>query len=328
MAENEEPATLSERTDRGRDPLVFISHDSRDGDLAEAFANLIQNCSGGFVKSFRSSDRKGTEGIAYGTEWYREIMQQLSDATDVVALLTRRSIDRPWILYEVGVAKGKLDKPVLGLALGMPLSEASTGPFAAFQNCGDDVDSLTKLVKQLITGNGRGDPREEMMRQCVEEFRKKIPKLVAKDTEASKPSSPTDVLDFTARQFEEIKAGIKSIHSMLSGGARRQPGLARDPAGRMLVEALESRHASNWADAWKAQGPVPDMLNDLAIEVHWALSKGEETQIRLVVVKFCQAMAGGGAGWGSIASALLKSLKDSRIEFLGSQITDERLKGQ
>jgi hypothetical protein len=68
-------------------PLVFISHDSRDADLAEAFGNLLTDASGGILKSFRSSDRKGTAGIEYGQEWYRAIMQKLDDATAVVALL-------------------------------------------------------------------------------------------------------------------------------------------------------------------------------------------------------------------------------------------------
>ncbi len=75
-------------------PLVFISHDSRDADLAEAFSNLLTDASGGILKSFRSSDKKGTAGIEYGVEWYRAIMKKLDDATDVVALLTARSIDR------------------------------------------------------------------------------------------------------------------------------------------------------------------------------------------------------------------------------------------
>jgi len=129
--------------------LVFVSHDSRDADIAEAFANLLSDVSAGTLKSFRSSDKKGNTGIEFGAEWYTSIMSQLGDATDVVALLTARSIDRPWILYEAGVARGKLDTTVLGLALGVPLDKISTGPFGQFQNCGDDEDSLTKLVMQL-----------------------------------------------------------------------------------------------------------------------------------------------------------------------------------
>ena len=144
--------------------LVFISHDSRDADLAEAFANLLSDVSAGTLKSFRSSDKKGTSGIEFGTEWYTAIMSQLGDATDVVALLTQPSVDRPWILYEAGVAKGKLDTNVLGIALGVPLDKVSSGPFGQFQNCADDEDSLTKLVLQLIRRNPEAAPREEAVR--------------------------------------------------------------------------------------------------------------------------------------------------------------------
>ena len=101
--------------------LVFISHDSRDADVAEAFGNLLSDVSAGMLKSFRSSDKTGSSGIAYGVEWYAAIMSKLEDATDVVALLTKNSIERPWILYEAGVAKGKLNRNVLGIALGIPL---------------------------------------------------------------------------------------------------------------------------------------------------------------------------------------------------------------
>ena len=113
-------AVLEAKRATTENPLVFISHDSRDADLAEAFGNLLTDASGGILKSFRSSDRKGTAGIEYGQEWYRAIMQKLDDATDVVALLTTHSVNRPWILYEAGVAKGKLsaNDRVLGIALG------------------------------------------------------------------------------------------------------------------------------------------------------------------------------------------------------------------
>jgi hypothetical protein len=126
--------------------LVFISHDSRDAELAKAFSNLLTDVSAGILKSFRASDKKGTTGIPFGTEWYQEIMAQLSSASDVVALLTPQSIERPWILYEAGVAKGKLNTTVFGVALGASLSLVSTGPFSQFQNCGDDEDSLGNCI--------------------------------------------------------------------------------------------------------------------------------------------------------------------------------------
>src|ERR1017187_5862142 len=73
-------------------PLVFISHDSRDAELAEAFSKLLKSVSAGMLKSFRSSDRKGTEGIEFGDEWYKKLMSMLGDASDVVCLLTEQSL--------------------------------------------------------------------------------------------------------------------------------------------------------------------------------------------------------------------------------------------
>jgi len=130
-------------------PLVFISHDGRDAELAEAFSKLLKSVSAGMIKTFRSSDKKGTDGIDFGDEWYKRLMAKLQSTSDVVCLFTERSLDRPWILFEAGVAKGKLNTPVVGVALGVPLSRITAGPFYQFQNMDDSEGDLTKLVNQL-----------------------------------------------------------------------------------------------------------------------------------------------------------------------------------
>lgn len=194
-------------------PLVFISHDSRDADLAEAFSNLLTDASGGILKSFRSSAKTGTAGIEYGTEWYKAIMQKLDDATDVVALLTARSLNRPWILYETGVAKGKLsgDQRVLGIALGVTLDEAATGPFAQFQNSSDDEEALTGVALQLIQRHPQAAPREEAVRLQVQAFRKGIAEMLKerKKDGASTPKPPEETS--VAKFFEEIKVLVGAM---------------------------------------------------------------------------------------------------------------------
>jgi len=45
--------------------------------------------------------------------------------------LTKYSVDRPWILYEAGIAKSNLNT-ILGIAIGIPLTKANNGPFAQF----------------------------------------------------------------------------------------------------------------------------------------------------------------------------------------------------
>lgn len=196
-------------------PLVFISHDTRDADLAEAFSKLLSSVSAGVLKSFRSSDKRGNQGIAYGVEWYPEIMKKLNEASDVVALLTQHSVDRPWILYEAGVAKGKLDTPLLGIAIGIPLNKANNGPFAQFQNSGDDVDSLTKLVVQLVQRIPNAEPDREVIKMQVEAFKKKAGEILAKQPKEETPESEIMEDSTVAQLFEEIKIMFQDLPSRI-----------------------------------------------------------------------------------------------------------------
>ena len=89
MAEEskEKPSQPDAKPKTPSTPLVFISHDARDGELAEAFSKLLRSVTAGMLKSFRSSDKKGTEGIEFGDEWYKRLMKKLESASDVVCLL-------------------------------------------------------------------------------------------------------------------------------------------------------------------------------------------------------------------------------------------------
>jgi TIR domain len=234
--------------------LVFISHDSRDSDLAEAFANLLSDVSAGTLKSFRSSDKKGTSGIEFGTEWYTAIMSQLGDATDVVALLTQRSVDRPWILYEAGVAKGKLDTNVLGIAIGVPLDQVSSGPFGQFQNCDDDEDSLTRLVLQLIARNPDAAPRDEAVRMQVRVFQQKAQEIVKlKDKKLIATPSSSDESNI-AKLFEETKVMVRELPLRVEERVRnisRRPisKMGRRFHPRMIEELLRHPVADNSRDS-------------------------------------------------------------------------------
>ena len=214
MAEEKESKkeTVEEtKSSRSSKPLVFISHDTRDAELAEAFSKLLSSVSAGVLKSFRSSDKKGNQGIAYGVEWYPEIMKKLSDASDVVALLTKHSVDRPWILYEAGVAKGKLDTPLLGIAIGIPLNKANNGPFAQFQNSTDDVDALTKLVVQLVGRIPNAEPDKEVIKMQVETFKKKAEEIIA--IQPVEENSEGELMEDStvAKLFEEIKIMFQDL---------------------------------------------------------------------------------------------------------------------
>ncbi|MDB5159428.1 MAG: hypothetical protein JWR50_4135 [Mucilaginibacter sp.] len=198
-------------------PLVFISHDTRDAELAEEFSSLIKSASAGALKSFRSSDKKGTQGIEYGQEWYPTIMEKIKEATDVVCLLTQHSVDRPWILYEAGVAKGTLDKKVIGIALGIPFSNAISGPFALFQNNDGDAASITKLVIDLVMKVPGLDPDRSLVEMLVDKFVAKVTeitdKMKAAGGEVDQPATADQ--NSAAKLIEEVKIMFDNLPSRI-----------------------------------------------------------------------------------------------------------------
>lgn len=194
-------------------PLVFISHDSRDADLAEAFSKLIKTVSAGMLKSFRSSDKRGTEGIEFGDEWYKTLMSKLDIASDVVCLLTEHSLDRPWILYEAGVAKGKLGTPVHGVALGVPLSRVSAaGPFYQFQNSDDSEESLSKLILQLCRRIDGLEPDKDVVTNQIQAFKASVAEVL-KVLGSPKKVEKKEAVDegAVAKVLEEMKLIVREL---------------------------------------------------------------------------------------------------------------------
>jgi hypothetical protein len=198
-------------------PLIFISHDTRDAELADEFSSLLKSASAGALKSFVSSDKKGTRGIEYGLEWYPAIMDKIDEATEVVCLLTQRSVERPWILYEAGVAKGKLGKKVIGIAMGIQHSVAFTGPFAQFQNNDGSVDAISKLVLDLVRKVPGLDPDQKLVEQLVQGFHSKANEILAKSQKKPEKSPEAKDEKMVVKLFEEVKLMFESLPSRIEG---------------------------------------------------------------------------------------------------------------
>ncbi len=243
--------------------LVFISHDTRDAEIAEAFSTLLKRVSAGVLKSFRSSDKKGNQGIEYGVEWYPEIIKNIQGATDVVCLLTPNSVDRPWILFEAGMAKGKLNTPILGVALGLPLTKASSGPFAQFQNCSGDEDSLCKLVFQLVDRIPNSEPDEETIKFHVQKFITTIDEIFVKRKENPENESIAEYNENeTPKLFEEIKVMFQDLPSRIE--SRIDPEFRERKRRRrihpMLIEELIHMTPNPMVGMLMALGLIKDKM--------------------------------------------------------------------
>jgi len=120
-----------------------------------------------------------------------------------------------------GSTKGKLDTTVLGVALGVPPEQVSTGPFGQFQNCGDDEDSLTKLVMQLLQRNPDAAPREEAVRIQVNVFRNSVSSLLGDKGHRCTPSSSEDEETNIAKLFEEVKLMVMELPDRVRSASKR-----------------------------------------------------------------------------------------------------------
>jgi len=230
----------------------------------------------------------------YGVEWYPELMKKLSLASDVVCLLTQRSLDRPWILYEAGVAKGKLNTPVFGVALGIPLNRVSSGPFAQFENCDDEEESLTKLVMQLVGRIPNSEPDHDAIVMQVKEFKQKATKILKTLTDSKDKKEEKPVVDETsaAKLFEEIKIMFKDLpsrvegkltdaidpirrrrirrfHPMMFEDLMHMSDISRDPIGILLIVSL-FREDFPW-------------IYELGNEVYKAIKSGNRAEIERTI---------------------------------------------
>lgn len=127
------------------------------------------------------------------------------------------------------MAKGKLNTPILGVAIGIQLKDASTGPFAQFQNCSDDEDSLTKLVIQLVNRIPNSEPDNDTIKFQVGKFKQKIAEILKKigDSESKTSESKTDVSvneieNSSAKLFEEIKIMFQDLPSRIDRNSRSE----------------------------------------------------------------------------------------------------------
>lgn len=244
------------------------------------------------IKTFRSSDKKGTEGIDFGEEWYKRLMTQLQSTSDVVCLFTERSLDRPWILFEAGVAKGKLGTPVIGVALGVPLNRVSAGPFYQFMNMDDSEGDLIKLVNQLARRIPNLELDSDVVKTQVASFKETEAVLLKKF--ASGPSKPVvkeeSEESVVAKLSEEMKslpsrvaerlaeAGepfrrrrMRRFHPMMIEEILHVAGEPGDPVGILMAASL-IRDDLPW-------------LYELAMEVYRAAKDGDMEGIENEMVR-------------------------------------------
>lgn len=125
---------------------IFLSHASEDRDLAKALQNAIEEA---FPEAFNIFNAFEANSIAPSDDWLAKLRSAIHDSSYVLVLLTRNSLDRPWIYWETGVAdhRGIRIIPLLG-----PGCEITTlpDPFRAIQGVSIlDKRGIQRLMNEL-----------------------------------------------------------------------------------------------------------------------------------------------------------------------------------
>ena len=94
-------------------PIVFLSHSSRDADLARGLKDVLARHTQGAIEWWLSSDGQSIRG---GKNWRSEVEQALRDCRLLFILFTPLARQSAWVQYEAGFADA-LGKDMVPVAL-------------------------------------------------------------------------------------------------------------------------------------------------------------------------------------------------------------------
>lgn len=129
----------------------LLSHAHFDKEIAQQLAHVVQRVSLQGVSVWYSSDESGVGGIGAGERWLDTIRSRLAESQAVIALLTPRSKNRPWIYFESGFGAAKADLEVIPVSVGLNDMNAIPMPLAMYQAFQiSDTRSLAKFLQKLL----------------------------------------------------------------------------------------------------------------------------------------------------------------------------------
>lgn len=95
---------------RVADPyIVFVSYSHKDRWIAKQCVRLIEEAGQGKVRTFLDA-----KDIDAGERIEDKVLDAIRKCDELVVLLSANSINRPWVLFEIGVARGR-KKPVIAI---------------------------------------------------------------------------------------------------------------------------------------------------------------------------------------------------------------------
>lgn len=195
------------------------------------------------------------------------------------------------------------------------------GPFAQFQNCGDDGDSITKLVEQLVRRLPNAEPDHDTVKTQVDIFKAQVEELLAEQaTDLDEDAIEQDEAS-TAKLFEEIKVMFQDLPSRIDVAAERvreprrmrkiHPGMIHEMI-HMLSRGEPSSGTAALIVASFFRDELP-WLYEMGVEVYRQSLTAKPTAVRRAYGNFIEAahMASRGPFARELRSEHMRMLLDA-----------------
>jgi hypothetical protein len=133
---------MTQKAPAGKTYLVFISHSEKDSWIAKQMAALIEEkCREHSIQTFLDE-----KDIAGGESIPESIRKNIRECSEFLVLLSRYSIDRPWVLIEIGAAwvLGKRITAIIDKVTPEEMPDIIT-PYKAL-----DLNSFDEYLEQLL----------------------------------------------------------------------------------------------------------------------------------------------------------------------------------
>lgn len=236
---------LSQERDRGIGMKVFISHNSKDEELAKNLVNLLQ-------KSLRleSSDIRCSSVDGYRLEGGVAIDETLRievhEAELVIGLITPNSLKSLYVAFELGARWG-IKKPMIPLLAAGVTSEHLDGPLAGITALYCDNESQ---VFQLLEESARhlGSKREEKTSSYLDDVKRLSESSLELQVVAKREAADSTTQELSPEAIQMLTAAANSSTGTISV-LRLMAGRIIQAGRKDLNDVGDPKSTAIWTDA-------------------------------------------------------------------------------
>lgn len=239
---------------------IFISHSSRDVQIAKALINLLRSAFNLNAKEIRCTSVNGFR-LPIGVKPNEKLRQEIFDCEVLIGLLTPESLISHYVLFEMGARWGK-DLTIFPLLCSEGCIDLISGPLSeinALDAC--DIHQVHQLITDLGNKLSIHPESPEVYSEHAENFSKQA-RTIGSIVEDSK-SNDTEILQSLQNTNVNLKGKDFSLSEIfLTASPDFGFGVFRDDISRSLVKLFSEKQTE---DVYTSSDENTDIIGELMI---------------------------------------------------------------